>query len=203
MGQESSEVRRQIDEKREQLGENIHELQDKVRSKFDWRTQFEDHCGAVLGTAFGVGLLLSRIGGSGGVKDLSTRLKENFGSGTEQGRFSSGTEQNRFASRAGDSRDTSYKPRSEHREKLSNFVNSVEGALIGVASTKVRDFLNEVVPGFSEHYQESQQHRRPTSSYQEPTSSYQENQTMSGAHVAGAQAGSSGNSGSAYGSPAD
>src|SRR3954453_21456856 len=116
MGQESSEVRRHIDEKREQLGENIHELQDKVRSKFDWRAQFEDHCGAVLGAAFGVGFLLSRIGGAGRAQDMMTRLKRNFDTGMDE---------HTFKSRVSASEEARPKPRSEHREKLSQFVNSV------------------------------------------------------------------------------
>jgi hypothetical protein len=35
--------------------------------------------------------------------------------------------------------------------------NNLKGALIGVASTRVRDYLGEFMPGFDEHYRRAEQ----------------------------------------------
>jgi hypothetical protein len=43
------------------LGENLEELEDKVKSATDWRTQFERRPAVMLALAFAGGLLLSVV----------------------------------------------------------------------------------------------------------------------------------------------
>jgi hypothetical protein len=63
VGQTTDRIEHHIDETREELGNHIHELQDKARLAMDrarnavgWRYQTRERPWAMLGVAFGVGL---------------------------------------------------------------------------------------------------------------------------------------------------
>ena len=43
MGERPDQIQRQIAETRSELSDNFSELQDKVKSAVDWRTQFREH----------------------------------------------------------------------------------------------------------------------------------------------------------------
>ena len=61
MGQTASQIEQHISEERRQLEQNILAIEDRARSSVDWRTQFDARPLTILGVAFGVGMLLSRI----------------------------------------------------------------------------------------------------------------------------------------------
>src|SRR5260370_34951811 len=61
MGETPDQIERHIYEKRNELGENIHELQQKVKTAGDWRAQFDRRPMTMMGLAFGGGLLLSML----------------------------------------------------------------------------------------------------------------------------------------------
>lgn len=72
MGQELGEmtpervkdrIKRDIDIERSNLGRNIQQLEDKMRSSVDWRVQFQKKPAAMLGLAFGGGFLFSTLFG--------------------------------------------------------------------------------------------------------------------------------------------
>ena len=42
--------------------------------------------------------------------------------------------------------------------------DNIKGALIGVAATRFKDFVGEIVPGFQEHFQETEDKLRPIKS---------------------------------------
>jgi len=63
MGETPDQIERHIYEKRSELGENINELQQKVKTAVDWRAQFDQRPMTMLGLAFGGGLLLSMFFG--------------------------------------------------------------------------------------------------------------------------------------------
>ena len=151
MGQESSEVKRHIDEQRQELGANIHVLQSRVRDKFDWRTQFERRPMTIVGAAFGVGRLMSGVVG---------RKRRGSSEMTEDYEFESGSDE---ASRARGA--TREEPRSRGRERISQALDSIQGALIGVAASKVQDLVERVIPGFSEHYERAQGQGRSSNEY--------------------------------------
>jgi Protein of unknown function (DUF3618) len=65
MGERPDQIKQQIDETRENLNENFSELQDKVKSVFDWRAQFDERPMTMLAVAFGGGLLASALISSG------------------------------------------------------------------------------------------------------------------------------------------
>jgi hypothetical protein len=42
--------------------------------------------------------------------------------------------------------------------------DNIKGALIGVAATRFKDFVGEIVPGFQEHFQQTEEKLRPIKS---------------------------------------
>jgi ElaB/YqjD/DUF883 family membrane-anchored ribosome-binding protein len=63
MGETPDQIERHIYEKRSELGENIHELQQKVKTAVDWRAQFDQRPWVLMGAAFGGGVLLALLFG--------------------------------------------------------------------------------------------------------------------------------------------
>jgi len=61
MGQATSQIEAHIEETRADLGSNLHELEQKVRSVTDWQQHFQTNPMTMLGIAFGVGILLATM----------------------------------------------------------------------------------------------------------------------------------------------
>ena len=125
MVERPDQIERHIESARSELGSNLHELEDKVRREADWKTHFERNPMTLMGLAFGGGVLLAAM--------LSSR---NAGPPTAS------HEQQARKSLAG-VRD----------HQGSDTWGTMKGALIGLAGMKVRDLLNDALPGFSEQYE--------------------------------------------------
>ena len=65
MGTESDQIKRHIDEKREELGAHLNELEYRVKSVTDWRALVLQQPGKAAALAFGGGLLLALMLPSG------------------------------------------------------------------------------------------------------------------------------------------
>lgn len=61
MGERADETEEQIDRTREDFKENLNELEEKVKSAFDWRAQFEEHPFAMLSLALGGGMVAAAL----------------------------------------------------------------------------------------------------------------------------------------------
>ena len=86
MGTTAHEIASHIERTRGELGSNIDELERKVKSVADWEYQFQARPMALIGLAFGSGVILASILAGG--KTGGTR-KRNFSDrpqGCEQGR---------------------------------------------------------------------------------------------------------------------
>ena len=79
MGERANEIERDIEQTRTVLAGNLHELEYKVKDATDWRKQFEKRPFAILGIAFGGGVLLSMM--IGGTSHLTRRYREHDKSG--------------------------------------------------------------------------------------------------------------------------
>jgi hypothetical protein len=121
MGERTEEIEREIEGERERLRSNLEELRARVRSSVDWRTQFRNYPLLGLGVALGGGLLLASLIGRRGG---DTRPD---GRAYLQARTSRG------------------------RGQLLNAWETLQGALIGMAVSKVTEALVEWVPGIKEH----------------------------------------------------
>jgi len=61
MGETPREIENEIEQARSRLGQNLNELEYRVKQEFDWRVQFERHPATFLGIAFGAAFLLGAM----------------------------------------------------------------------------------------------------------------------------------------------
>lgn len=183
MGQTADQLRDQIEHQREELGSNLQQLEEKVKSTVDWRTQFEQKPWAGVGVAFAGGFVLSLLMPSGGsdgggnsssksskmqssnymanyrVMDDSQRWGQMGSSGTSSS--SSSSPSMGFSSGGSQQKSSSSSPEmSEITETLEN----IRGAVMGLAATRLRGFLAEAVPGFEDEYEQARTRRGASTS---------------------------------------
>lgn len=173
MGQTSDQIRDEIDSKRQELGENLQQLEEKVKSTVDWRTQFDDHPVVGVGAAFAAGFLLSALmpGGGSGAKsssDLSHYRVHDESEAWRTGGDAGSTYQSSgqgFAGIQGQGRDAaqSTRPRSPEMNEISETIENIRGAVMGLAATRLRSFLAEAIPGFQAEYEEARRSRGASS----------------------------------------
>jgi hypothetical protein len=130
MGETTNQIESYIENKREDLGSNLAELETKVKSFTDWRGQFRNNPMTMVGVAFGGGVLLASM--------LGGRSRQRSG-GREIGETP--------VPHAGTERQTNM--------ALETWDN-IKGALIGVAATKFKEFVGEVVPGFHDQFRKTE-----------------------------------------------
>jgi hypothetical protein len=63
MGQTKEQIEREIERARGNLGSNLDALENKVKAVADWKEQFREHPTAMMGIAFGGGVLLAALVG--------------------------------------------------------------------------------------------------------------------------------------------
>jgi hypothetical protein len=131
MAQGSDQIKHHIDQERQRLGSNIREIESRVKRSTDWKVIFDKNPWLVIGAAAAGGLVLSSLIGGG----------NSHSSETSRG----GEEGARFASR--------------HMEKVSETLDNIVGALIGLGTSKVRGFIADTVPGFADQYREAENNK--------------------------------------------
>ncbi len=120
-----------IQRTREDLSSNINELENKVKLVTDWKQQFQAHPMLLMGIAFGGGVVLAGL--------LS-------GSETRRGSWGNETEPNTYRN-GSTAAGTSAAWKTWESTKM---------ALIGLAASRIKDVVDEVVPGFKEHFEAAQ-----------------------------------------------
>jgi hypothetical protein len=134
MGETTNQIEAHIERTRDNLGANIHELEQKVKSATDWKYHFQNNPMTMMGVAFGGGVLLATM--IGGKRRRSLALPDQASHlPAETGR------QTHFALQAWD---------------------HIKGALIGLAATRFKDFVDEIVPGFKDQFQRKQDEKLKT-----------------------------------------
>jgi len=140
MGEAASQVRSEIEDQRDDLGKNLQRLESKVKRTTDWRTQFDERPMTMIGIAFGSGLLLSSLAGGGKERDYA---------------------ETRRASEMGRSHESNPSP---ERTEMSETIDNIRGALMGLAARELRSFMATAVPGFEQEYRETTDRRQATES---------------------------------------
>jgi hypothetical protein len=135
MGEKTDEIERHIREQRRELGQNISELQQKVKDTVNWRLQFEHHPVAMLGIALGGGLLLSGIVGS-------RHRNHPASQDPERPKWDSKPRVPSASSAAGPAIN----------EKTSESWQQIRAALIAVGAMKLGKLIDSIFPGFSDEY---------------------------------------------------
>jgi hypothetical protein len=136
MGQTSDQIETHIESKREDLKSNLQELEGRVKSATDWRHYFNQNPGMMIAAAFGGGVLLAAMMRKRRTWEPSSSV-------------SSSTPVD--AAR-------SVQTRTKH-EVLAK-LDTIKSALVGVAATKFKGILSEVVPQFSEHLAQAEGQRK-------------------------------------------
>jgi hypothetical protein len=164
MGETPDEIERHIYEKRSELGENINELQQKVKRTMDWRAQVEERPMMMMGLAFGGGVLLSLLFGGGSHRSSrkwSTERSRRQSRTGEYGSQSYGSGQSRLSEYSGSS------GMQERENQADSMWNNIRNSLLAVAGARLGGVIEEVLPGFQEHFRK-RQGERPSSSTSRP-----------------------------------
>jgi hypothetical protein len=129
MDETANQIEAHIDRTRERLGSNLRELEDKVEAATDWREHFRERPHVFLGAAFIGGIVLA-----GALRSKPA------------GRPMSAGAMNPAVGGHGS-------VQTQARELWNN----VQGALLGVATAQIKDYISELVPGFADHYRRAEQ----------------------------------------------
>lgn len=141
MAERPDQIEQHIASTRNELGNNLQELEDKVKQAADWRTYYERNPMTMVGLAFGGGVLLASMMGGGGRRERSS---------------------GNYMSEA--PRNAGYLTGATQKDPASDLWRNVKAALIGLSGAKLRGFLDEAIPGFSDHYDRVAQQNTSASS---------------------------------------
>ena len=126
MDETSDQIERHIQETRNDLDDNLNALGDKVKKAVDWRAQFEERPGTMLGLAFAGGIILSAVLSSG------RRSRSTYDGGWKSARKHVWTPS----------------PPENKPSGTRQGVEALAGALVGVAVNRASRFIDSLVPGF-------------------------------------------------------
>jgi hypothetical protein len=153
MGEKPDQIERHIQHQRSELEDNISELEEKVKSAFDWRTQFEERPAIMLGAAFIGGALLSALLPSTSrisSKVSSLRRKSSSDPWTPYTNRETAPPAESHPG-SSDATGPSYSRGSSASQTNETWEN-LKNAAIGMATARISEFIEQLVPGFSEHY---------------------------------------------------
>jgi len=141
MGETSDQIERHIQETRNDLSDNFSELKEKVKTAVDWRAQFEERPMTMMALAFGGGVLLSAL-----LPSVRASLRR-----TSESRWNAPPDR--------DAPALSIKSRTAYDDKARQTLetwDALKGALVGVATTKLSRFLEDLLPGFKQEFTKAQ-----------------------------------------------
>ena len=127
MPERPDQIEQHIASTRHELGNNLHELEDKVKQAADWRTYYDRNTMMMVGLAFGGGVMLASM--MGGKRERNDTP---------------------FMTPA--PRPAGYLTGAIQRNPISDTWQTLTTALIGLSGAKLRSLLDEALPGFTEHY---------------------------------------------------
>ena len=142
MDETCEQIERHIQETRNDLGDNLNELGDKFKKTVDWRAQFEERPGTMLGLAFAGGIVLSALLSSG------RRSRSTYGGGWKPAK-------KRVWTPSGPSSSLPASKASETRQS----VEALASALIGVAANRASRFIDSLLPGFEREFRSAKASR--------------------------------------------
>lgn len=128
MDETANQIEAHIDRTRDRLGSNLKELEEKVESATDWREHFRERPHLFLGVAVLGGVVLASA-----LKSKSAGRPP-------------------FAPAV----NPPVNGRSSAQRQALELWNNVQGALIGVATARIKDYIGELVPGFDDHYRRAE-----------------------------------------------
>jgi hypothetical protein len=163
MGETTNEIENHIEETRSELNENLSELERKVKNAVDWRSQFEERPGTMLGLALGAGVVLSAIlpmprrrrrdtYDAPSYRTASWEPPSGYQSpGSRQAASSKASEASSSYQLAPSQKDTAQS-KSAPPGELRKTIEALESALMVMAVTKATGLIDSLVPGFAREF---------------------------------------------------
>lgn len=154
MGEKPDQIERHIRNQRSELEDNFSELEAKVKSAFDWRSQFAERPGTMLGIAFVGGALAAAILPS--TSSITSRVSSRRRSFNDD--FSPYTNRettSKSSSDYGTGPTGSYAGKPRPSSPGSDTWDNLRNAAIGLATARLGEFIEDLVPGFTEHYKKA------------------------------------------------
>lgn len=139
MGENTSQIEREIRQERSHLDHNLRELEDKTRALADWRVHHRNHPGLFLGLAFGAGMAL-------GLATLPPAKRTGRPAWSDRDRSHDPLPYGAMA-------ESPSGTRAIARRQVSETWQQIAEALLRVASLKAVDFVSELVPGFRDQFE--------------------------------------------------
>ena len=130
MVETTAEIAGHIETTREDLGANLDALEQKIKSATDWREYFQSRPMTMVGAAFAGGVVLAMVTGNRGHRGAGTLPAISNGAAS--------------------------KPLGPHSQEVVTMIDNVKGALIGMAATRVKDMVGEILPGFRDEFERRQ-----------------------------------------------
>lgn len=152
MDEETDRIRQHIDSERQQLGRDLDEIEDRVKSATDLRAHFNKNTGLILGAAVAGGFLLSVAfhkspSAPGGMSTWESDSRERGIMGT-----------------AAAAQLKASVPKHLHR--VTETLDNIFEGLVAVASDRLCSFVADAVPGFRTHYDALERQRGRSSVHQ-------------------------------------
>ena len=122
MGERADQIENAIEQERGELDKNLHELEQRVHDLTDWRVQFNRHPMLMMSVALGAGVALSTVGARRNSRVATIRRLEQAS------------------------------PRPHEPSPLKDSWTILKGALIGVGTDRLCNFIEELIPGFRQQY---------------------------------------------------
>ena len=142
MVETTAQIETHIERTRDNLGPNLDVLEQRFNSVTDWREYFQRSPMTLVGAAFAGGVVLA------------------MATGNRQLRRSIGSTPATLAS-------ATSRAMGPHTGEVVTMLDNLRGGLIGMAASKVKDLVADVLPGFREEFDRRQ--RSGTATRPEPT----------------------------------
>jgi hypothetical protein len=136
--QETDKIKAHIDTQRGKVDQDLHEIERRVTKAVDWKEWFDRNPLGMIGAAAAGGFVFSLLIRRSSDVPHSKRYSE------VDPRSSLTTPR-----QSGSSSKT-----SSQMDRVADTLDNTVAALLGVASSKVRDFVADVIPNFREEYRE-------------------------------------------------
>lgn len=133
MGEDTSQIEREITAERRELGRNLNELQDKAKELADWRAHYRNHTAIALSLAAGAGVLAGALV-----------------SGRRLGVVASREPAEPPHQLWGAPQHSEF--RSQVKHQVGQLWHQVVYALLGVVTAKAVDIISQRVPQFREEF---------------------------------------------------
>jgi hypothetical protein len=142
MGESSDQIEEKIQRTREDLRGNLNELEEKVKSVFDWRTQFEKHPLRVLTVALGGGMLLAALLPRGR-------------NGKRRSEYSDASV------RSEERRTAEAEPRTRKTERNNKGpLDALKGAFMTATASRIGGFLGQLLEGYRQETERGSREQR-------------------------------------------